>query len=236
MVVAEFRDRCGTEEAHVTGVVRCAGRITKLANRALKVQPRVLSHAYTPTLVPRDTTLAVAGWATYRRAVDHAPTRPSGGPEAAETLARALDGYLITQLLRVVARLGVADVLAAGPLSGPETAAAVGADASRLAGCCAASSRKGSSPKTKKGALCSPQLASCCAAACRDPYAIWWSFGQSSTTERPSGCSKASRAVGRRSRGSTARPFSTTCSATRSTARCSRRRWPVGRPTRRNRS
>jgi hypothetical protein len=43
-------------------------------------------------------------------------------------MARLADGFLTTQLLYVVARLGVADVLAQGPRTGAELAAAVGAD------------------------------------------------------------------------------------------------------------
>jgi hypothetical protein len=43
-------------------------------------------------------------------------------------MARLADGFLTTQLLYVAARLGVADVLASGPRTGPEIAAAVGAD------------------------------------------------------------------------------------------------------------
>ena len=43
-------------------------------------------------------------------------------------MARLADGFLTTQLLYVAARLGVADVLAEGPRTGPEIAAAVGAD------------------------------------------------------------------------------------------------------------
>ena len=48
------------------------------------------------------------------------------------TLARLLDGFVTTQLLYVAAKLGVADVLAAGPRSGPEIADAVGADRDAL--------------------------------------------------------------------------------------------------------
>jgi hypothetical protein len=43
-------------------------------------------------------------------------------------MARLADGFLTTQLLYVAARLGVADVLAQGPRTGAEVAAAVGAD------------------------------------------------------------------------------------------------------------
>jgi O-methyltransferase domain len=43
-------------------------------------------------------------------------------------MARLADGFLTTPLLYVAARLGVADVLASGPRTGPEIAAAVGAD------------------------------------------------------------------------------------------------------------
>jgi hypothetical protein len=39
-----------------------------------------------------------------------------------------MDGFLTTQLLYVAAKLGVADVLAAGPRTGPQLAGAVGAD------------------------------------------------------------------------------------------------------------
>jgi hypothetical protein len=43
-------------------------------------------------------------------------------------MGRLADGFLTTQLLYVAARLGVADVLAEGPRTGAELAAAVGAD------------------------------------------------------------------------------------------------------------
>jgi len=43
-------------------------------------------------------------------------------------MGRLADGFLTTQLLYVAARLGVADVLAQGPRTGAEIAAAVGAD------------------------------------------------------------------------------------------------------------
>jgi O-methyltransferase domain/Dimerisation domain len=47
-------------------------------------------------------------------------------------LMRLLDGFVTTQLLYVAAKLGVADVLADGPRSGEEIAAAVGADRDAL--------------------------------------------------------------------------------------------------------
>lgn len=47
-------------------------------------------------------------------------------------LGRLMDGYLTTWLLFVAARLGVADVLAAGPCTTAEIAAAVGADPGAL--------------------------------------------------------------------------------------------------------
>jgi hypothetical protein len=47
-------------------------------------------------------------------------------------LARLADGFLTTQLLYVAAKLGVADALAEGPRTGPEIAAAVGADQDAL--------------------------------------------------------------------------------------------------------
>jgi ubiquinone/menaquinone biosynthesis C-methylase UbiE len=46
----------------------------------------------------------------------------------ARRLNRLMDGYLATQLLYVAAKLGIADVLADGPLPGPGIAARVGAD------------------------------------------------------------------------------------------------------------
>ena len=47
-------------------------------------------------------------------------------------LAGLMDGHLTTQLLHVAAKLGVADVLAAGPLSGAAVAHAVGVDADAM--------------------------------------------------------------------------------------------------------
>jgi SAM-dependent methyltransferase len=57
---------------------------------------------------------------------------PSPSPDPRSRLVRLLDGFLVTQLLRVAAELGVADVLAAGPRTGPEVAEAVGADPAAL--------------------------------------------------------------------------------------------------------
>jgi hypothetical protein len=51
---------------------------------------------------------------------------------------RLMDGFLTTQLLYVAVKLGVADVLAAGPRTGPEVATAVGADPDLRSGCCGA--------------------------------------------------------------------------------------------------
>src|SRR5689334_1142126 len=47
-------------------------------------------------------------------------------------LARLLAGFVVTQLLYVAAKLGLADELAAGRRPGPELAAAVGADPAHL--------------------------------------------------------------------------------------------------------
>jgi trans-aconitate methyltransferase len=57
-------------------------------------------------------------------------TPPTDPPQVA--LARLMDGYLTTQLLHVVARLGVADVLKAAPRTADDVAAAVGADPALL--------------------------------------------------------------------------------------------------------
>jgi predicted O-methyltransferase YrrM len=48
-------------------------------------------------------------------------------------LMRLMDGYIVTQLLRVAVRLGVADVLAERPCSAAEVADAVGVDGARMA-------------------------------------------------------------------------------------------------------
>ena len=53
-------------------------------------------------------------------------------PKARDVVARLMDGYLQTQLLYVAARLGLADLLASGPRSAEDLAAAAGADASVL--------------------------------------------------------------------------------------------------------
>jgi predicted O-methyltransferase YrrM len=52
--------------------------------------------------------------------------------EAAWQLARLLDGYVITQLLYVAARLGIVDVVRDGPQTGADIAAAVGAEPAAL--------------------------------------------------------------------------------------------------------
>ena len=61
----------------------------------------------------------------------------SGGASPPETsphlhVARLIDGYLTTQLLYIVVKLGVADALAAGPQSAGALAAAVGAEPTAL--------------------------------------------------------------------------------------------------------
>jgi hypothetical protein len=53
-------------------------------------------------------------------------------PSPQSQLARLMDGYMTTQLLYVAAKLGIADVLATGPLSVAAIAEAVGADAAFL--------------------------------------------------------------------------------------------------------
>ena len=58
---------------------------------------------------------------------------PAASPEGgAWQLAHLLDGFVTTQLLYVAAALGIADVLADGPQSGPAIAAAVDADPAAL--------------------------------------------------------------------------------------------------------
>jgi hypothetical protein len=54
-------------------------------------------------------------------------------PPPAWRLLHLMDGFVTTQLLFVAAKLGVAEVLADGPMSAPEIAEAVGADAGALA-------------------------------------------------------------------------------------------------------
>jgi SAM-dependent methyltransferase len=62
----------------------------------------------------------------------HASPQTTDASAAQRDLARLMDGYLTTQLLYVAAKLGVADVLAGGPRTGADVAAAVGADPDRL--------------------------------------------------------------------------------------------------------
>jgi hypothetical protein len=71
---------------------------------------------------------------------DHHARRPSGtenamadaqapgSVEAARLLTWLMDGFLVTQLLYVAAKLEIADALADGPLTGPDIAARVGAE------------------------------------------------------------------------------------------------------------
>ena len=59
--------------------------------------------------------------------VNGSDTLATGDADPAGQLARLLDGFLVTQLLYVAAKLEIADVLSAGPRSGAEVAAAVGA-------------------------------------------------------------------------------------------------------------
>jgi hypothetical protein len=53
-------------------------------------------------------------------------------PPAHDVVVRLMDGYIQTQLLYVAARLGLADLLASGPRSTADLAAAAGTDASVL--------------------------------------------------------------------------------------------------------
>lgn len=56
------------------------------------------------------------------------PTSTTSAPSAPWEMARLMEGYLVTQLLYVAAKLGIADVLAGGPLPGHAIARQVGAD------------------------------------------------------------------------------------------------------------
>jgi SAM-dependent methyltransferase len=69
-----------------------------------------------------------------RQAADH-PTEAKGKAraKAMADLARLADGMLITQLLHVASELGLAPLLADGPKTADELAAAAGADPDRLA-------------------------------------------------------------------------------------------------------
>ena len=53
-------------------------------------------------------------------------------PELAAQYMRLVDGFVTTQLLYVAASLDVGGRLAAGPMSGPELAAALGVDRGAL--------------------------------------------------------------------------------------------------------
>ena len=59
--------------------------------------------------------------------------------DPAARVARLADGFLVTQLLHVAVALGVPDVLADGPASAEELAAAVHADPAPCTGCSAGS-------------------------------------------------------------------------------------------------
>ncbi len=52
--------------------------------------------------------------------------------DARDLVARLMEGYLSTQLLHVAARLGLADLLANGPQSAAQLAAAAGVDPANL--------------------------------------------------------------------------------------------------------
>src|SRR5262249_5205664 len=56
-----------------------------------------------------------------------------GGASPEEQIARAMDGFLVTQLLYAAVKLGGLDALAGGPRSAEEVAAAVGARPGPLA-------------------------------------------------------------------------------------------------------
>jgi hypothetical protein len=64
--------------------------------------------------------------------VDETRTQPKADIPAQWQLARLMDGFLITQLLYVAAKLGVADALAAGPQTAAAIAQAVGAEPAPL--------------------------------------------------------------------------------------------------------
>ena len=62
----------------------------------------------------------------------HPPALTIKPPDAASTLRRTVFGFRQTQLVGVVAELGVADALRGGARSAADLAAAVGADARSL--------------------------------------------------------------------------------------------------------
>ena len=62
----------------------------------------------------------------------------TGSTGGAWRLAHLLDGYITTQLLYVAASLGIAELLADGPLSAAQIAAEVDADPSMLTRVCGA--------------------------------------------------------------------------------------------------
>jgi hypothetical protein len=72
-------------------------------------------------------TVAGAG-PTVRHTPPASDTIDTDGTGVAWRLAHLLDGYIATQLLYVAASLGIAELLADGPLSAPQIASAVDAD------------------------------------------------------------------------------------------------------------
>jgi hypothetical protein len=72
-------------------------------------------------------TVAGAG-PTVRHTPPAGDTIDTNGTGGAWRLAHLLDGYITTQLLYVAASLGIAELLADGPLSAPQIASAVDAD------------------------------------------------------------------------------------------------------------
>ena len=61
-------------------------------------------------------------------ATEHTDVSSAAGPELGWQLTRLLDGFIVTQLLYVVARLDVVSALSTGPRTGAELASAVGAE------------------------------------------------------------------------------------------------------------
>jgi 2-polyprenyl-6-methoxyphenol hydroxylase-like FAD-dependent oxidoreductase len=80
---------------------------------------------------PRIRALIAARWPD--NAVNAGPLDPPKAPPRASIWDTAVRGYRVTQMLHVVAKLGVADYLADGPRTATELAASVSADGDALA-------------------------------------------------------------------------------------------------------
>jgi len=147
--------------------------------------------------------------------------------------ARLIEGYLTTQLLYVAAKLGVPDLLADGPRSGHELAAAAGVHEASLVRVLRGLVLQGVLADEDDGRFALTELGTLVRSDVpRSPRAT--AIGRAEMYDEPAAALLRALRAGLRSRSSSARRSSTISHGIRSTRRSSRARWPAApsaRPT-----